>query len=73
MEGFLVFIGLFVAITVLTILVKSIRIVPQMQVLIIERLGRYAGILGSGPHIIVPFIDAPQRQLDRVSHWNELH
>lgn len=59
MEGFLVFIGLFVAITVLTILVKSIRIVPQMQVLIIERLGRYAGILGSGPHIIVPFIDAP--------------
>jgi regulator of protease activity HflC (stomatin/prohibitin superfamily) len=60
MEGFLVFIGLFVAITILIILAKSIRIVPQMQVVIIERLGRYAGILGSGPHIIAPFIDSPR-------------
>lgn len=59
MEGFLVFIGLFVAITILIILAKSIRIVPQMQVVIIERLGRYAGILSSGPHIIAPFIDSP--------------
>ena len=60
MEGFLVFIGLFVAITILIILAKSIRIVPQMQVVIIERLGRYAGILSSGPHIIAPFIDSPR-------------
>lgn len=60
MEGFLLVFGIFVAITTLVILAKAIRIVPQMQVLIIERLGRYAGILGSGPHIIVPFIDSPR-------------
>lgn len=44
----------------LIVLSKTIRIVPQMQVLVIERLGRYAGILGSGPHIIIPFIDSPR-------------
>ncbi|OYT72290.1 MAG: hypothetical protein CFK52_05575 [Chloracidobacterium sp. CP2_5A] len=54
--GFLILVTLLL----LNTLVKAIRIVPQMQVLIIERLGKYSGILTSGPHLLVPFIDSPR-------------
>ncbi|MFQ3581728.1 MAG: SPFH domain-containing protein [Chloracidobacterium sp.] len=60
MEGFLLLFGIFITIVVLIFLASAVRIVPQMQVLVLERLGKYAGILGSGPHLIVPFIDAPR-------------
>ncbi|MGQ9896309.1 MAG: SPFH domain-containing protein [Acidobacteriota bacterium] len=60
MSGVSLFFVAFLVLVVLNILSKAIRIVPQMQVLVIERLGKYAGILSSGPHVIVPFIDAPR-------------
>lgn len=60
MEGVFGFVTIFLVIAILIILLKSVRIVPQMQVVIIERLGKYAGMLGSGPHVIVPFIDSPR-------------
>lgn len=34
-----------------------IRIVPQRQAFIVERLGKYAGTLNAGFHILIPFID----------------
>ncbi len=49
-----------ITLVILIALARATRIVPQMQVLIIERLGKYAGILTSGPHIIIPFIDSPR-------------
>lgn len=36
---------------------KCIRIVPQKQAFIIERLGKYAGQLEAGLHFLVPFVD----------------
>jgi regulator of protease activity HflC (stomatin/prohibitin superfamily) len=36
---------------------RSIRIVPQARVVIIQRLGRYLKTAGSGPVFVVPFID----------------
>ena len=45
--------GLVVAIQLL----RSIRIVPAQSSYIVERLGRYAGSLGAGFHLLVPFLD----------------
>lgn len=45
--------GLFVIITFF----KTIRIVPQKQAYIIERLGKYRTTLEPGFHILVPFLD----------------
>src|SRR5437588_11249555 len=36
---------------------RSIRIVPQARVVIIQRLGRYLKTAGSGPVFVVPFLD----------------
>jgi regulator of protease activity HflC (stomatin/prohibitin superfamily) len=36
---------------------RSIRIVPQARVVIIQRLGRYLKTSGSGPVFVMPFID----------------
>jgi len=37
--------------------VKSVRIVPQKQAFIVERLGKYNKTLEAGFHILVPFFD----------------
>ncbi|MEN6576203.1 MAG: stomatin-like protein [Phycisphaerales bacterium] len=39
------------------IFVRMIRIVPQKQAFIIERLGKYATTLDAGFHVLVPFVD----------------
>ncbi len=41
----------------LIVFFKTIRIVPQKQAFIIERLGKYSKTLEAGFHILVPFID----------------
>ena len=46
-----------IVVLVLVILGKSIRIVPQKQAFLVERLGRYRETLGAGMHILFPFID----------------
>lgn len=38
-------------------LIRSIRIVSAKTVLVIERLGKYAGQMNAGFHVLVPFID----------------
>jgi regulator of protease activity HflC (stomatin/prohibitin superfamily) len=51
----LVLIGL--AIFILIVLIKTIRIVPQKEAFIIERLGKYQSTLEAGFHILMPFVD----------------
>ncbi|GLJ60136.1 MULTISPECIES: SPFH domain-containing protein [Microbacterium] len=53
-----------VVIFVITILVRSIRIVPQSDSVIVERLGKYHRTLFGGPHLIVPFIDRARTRVD---------
>jgi regulator of protease activity HflC (stomatin/prohibitin superfamily) len=48
----------------LVVLFKSIKIVPQKQVKIIERLGKYHQTAEAGLNIIVPFLDAVRETLD---------
>ena len=46
-----------IALFVLIIGFKSIRLVPQARVVIIQRLGRYYKTGGSGPVFAIPFVD----------------
>ena len=48
---------LVIVIFVLTILFKSIRIIPQAYAGVVERLGRYHKTLSPGLNILVPLID----------------
>ena len=36
---------------------RSLRIVPQRSAFIVERLGKYAGTLEAGFHVLIPFVD----------------
>ena len=49
-----------VALVVLAVVViaKTAVVVPQQSQYVVERLGRYAGTLDAGFHILVPFLDA---------------
>ncbi len=53
---FLIFLG----IALLVVAWKTIKIVPQSTVLLIERLGRFNRIANSGLNIIVPFFESPR-------------
>lgn len=50
----------FIGIALLIIAAKTIKIVPQSSVLLIERLGRFHKVAQSGLNIVVPFFEAPR-------------
>ncbi len=52
--------GLYVAVK----LFRSVRIVQAQTELVVERLGNYSGTLGSGMHILIPFIDRVAFEID---------
>src|ERR1044072_3362802 len=54
----------FIAIVLLVIAVKTIRIVPQATVMLVERLGKFDKVATSGLNILVPFLDRP-----RAVYW----
>ena len=55
MGTLIVFVAL--AILVLIVLIKTAVVVPQQTAVVIERLGKYAGTLNAGFHVLVPFVD----------------
>jgi len=56
MEGGLIVV-LLLALLVIFILAKTAIVVPQQSAFVVERLGRYAGTLDAGFHVLVPFVD----------------
>ena len=46
------------AILVLVVIFKTAVVVPQQNAYVVERLGRFSGVLEAGFHILVPFFDA---------------
>src|SRR6202171_4433447 len=54
----------FIAIVLLVIAAKTIRIVPQATVMLVERLGRFDRVANSGLNMLVPFFDRP-----RAVYW----
>ncbi len=56
--GLLFFI--FIAVALLVVAWKTLKIVPQSTVMLIERLGRFNRMATSGLNIIIPFLDNPR-------------
>src|ERR1044072_422751 len=54
----------FIAIVLLVIAVKTIRIVPQATGMLVERLGKFYQVANMGLNILWPFIDKP-----RAVYW----
>src|SRR5687767_2212252 len=57
----------FIAIVLLIIAVKTIRIVPQATVMLVERLGKFDKVASSGLNILIPFLDRP-----RAVYWTNM-
>jgi regulator of protease activity HflC (stomatin/prohibitin superfamily) len=45
------------AIFALIVIAKTAVVVPQQSAFVVERLGRFSGVLGAGFHILLPFVD----------------
>ena len=60
----LIFFLFFIGIVLLIIAAKTIKIVPQASVMLIERLGRFSKVAASGLNILMPFLDKP-----RAVYW----
>lgn len=46
-----------IVIILVIIAISGIKIVPQAQVYVVERLGAFSGALHTGPHYVIPIID----------------
>ena len=57
MEYIGVYVVLGIVIFLLIVLVTRIKIVPQSQVYVVERIGAYHATWGTGMHFLVPFVD----------------
>jgi regulator of protease activity HflC (stomatin/prohibitin superfamily) len=53
-----------VAVIVLTVLARTVRIVPQARAAVVERLGRYSRTLSPGLALVVPFVDRIRPMID---------
>ena len=60
---FFFFLGI-IGITLIVVAAKTIRIVPQATVMLVERLGRFSKVADSGLNVLVPFFDRP-----RAVYW----
>jgi regulator of protease activity HflC (stomatin/prohibitin superfamily) len=64
MDAFLgIVIAVFLLFTVVTLL-KTVRIVPQQRMDVVERLGKYQRTLSPGLNLLVPFVDAVRAKVD---------
>ena len=49
-----------VVILAITVICAGIKVVPQSETRVVERLGRFHSVLGPGLNFIVPFVDKPK-------------
>src|SRR6187399_3251211 len=52
-----VIVPLVLAFVALIIVAKTVVVVPQQSAYVVERLGRFSGVISAGFHILVPFMD----------------
>ncbi len=50
----------FIGIALLVTALKTVKIVPQSSVMLIERLGKFNRVAASGLNVIIPFLDSPR-------------
>ena len=54
---------LVIAFLVVIVVAKTALVVPQQNAYIVERLGKFAGVLEAGFHILIPFLDVIRYRL----------
>ncbi|HEX2667467.1 MAG TPA: SPFH domain-containing protein [Gammaproteobacteria bacterium] len=57
-------IGLLILVWAAFTIIRAVRIVPQQQAWVVERLGRFHAVLGSGMQLIVPILDRVAYRFD---------
>jgi len=57
MPIFLLLVAVVFAIFVLRVFFKTAVVVPQQNAYVVERLGKFSGVLDAGFHILIPFVD----------------
>ncbi|MGE5624104.1 MAG: SPFH domain-containing protein [Bacillota bacterium] len=57
-------IGLLILLWAAVTIIRAVRIVPQQQAWVVERLGRFHGVLTSGMQLIVPIVDRVAYRFD---------
>ena len=60
-------IGIAIALLVIFIISKGIKVIKQSEAMVVERLGKYYKTLNAGIHIIIPIMDIPRRMIWRFS------
>ncbi len=57
-------IGLIVAVLLILVVVRSVRVIPQARARNVERLGRYRKTLQPGMNFVIPFVDRVKKEID---------
>jgi regulator of protease activity HflC (stomatin/prohibitin superfamily) len=52
-----IFVAVLIVILFFVILAKTAVVVPQQSTFVVERLGKFSGILSAGFHVLMPFVD----------------
>ncbi len=60
METFSIILAVLVVILAIVVISAGVKVVPQSETRVVERLGRFHSVLGPGLNFIVPFIDRPK-------------
>ena len=53
-----------IALLVIIVLFRAVRIIPQARAAVVERLGRYTRTLDAGFHLVIPFVDRVRGRID---------
>ena len=53
----IVIVALFLGVVIVMVIAKTAVVVPQQSAFVVERLGRFSGVLQAGFHVLIPFID----------------
>ena len=53
----LVIVAIVLGIVILVAIAKTAVVVPQQSAFVVERLGRFSGVLQAGFHVLIPFVD----------------
>src|SRR3954447_6793369 len=64
MEAILGLVVLVIALFVIVTVVKSVRIVPQQRMDVVERFGKYKRTLSPGLNVLAPMIDSVRTKVD---------
>jgi regulator of protease activity HflC (stomatin/prohibitin superfamily) len=52
-----IFVAVLIVILFFVVLAKTAVVVPQQSTFVVERLGKFSGILSAGFHVLMPFVD----------------